>query len=230
MTPQEINQHIHIPAEDRATPIKENEARFIYDFLRQHQLKDTLECGFAYARSGAHIMAATGSRHVAIDPFQERYGNWGLQNVEKFGLGDRLEFHQDFSHNVLPLLLREGRQFDFIFIDGDHKFDGVLVDFYYADLLLRPGGYILFHDTWMRSTSLVMAFVGTNRADYTTVPTPLRNLHLVRKTGQDARNGMFFREFYTFSKILTHSVIRWITTGPESGLKRAVLHLKERVK
>ena len=230
MTPQEINQHIHIPAEDRATPIKENEARFIYDFLRQHQLKDTLECGFAYARSGAHIMAATGSRHVAIDPFQGRYGNWGLQNVEKFGLSCQLEFHHDFSHNVLPLLLREGRRFDFIFIDGDHKFDGVLVDFYYADLLLRPGGYILFHDTWMRSTSLVTAFVGTNRADYTTVPTPLRNLHLVRKTGQDARNGMFFREFYTFSKILTHSIIRWITTGPESGLKRAVLHLKERVK
>lgn len=230
MTPQEINSQIHIPEEDKATPIKVNEAQFIYDFLRQHNIASTLECGFAYARSASHIMSATGAPHIAIDPFQKHYGNWGLKNVQKLGLEQQLTFFNDYSHNVLPQLVKEGRRFDFIFIDGDHKFDGVLVDFYYADLLLNDGGYILFHDTWMRSTSLVTSFVTTNRDDYKTLPTPLRNLHMVQKVGKDARNGMFFREFYTFRSLMTHSLISWMTTGQETGLKRTMLKLKDKVK
>ena len=50
--------------------------------------------------------------------------------------GTFLDFRRDFSHNVLPQLAQEGRKFEFIFIDGDHKFDGILVDFYYAVVLV----------------------------------------------------------------------------------------------
>ena len=225
-----INQTLTIPTEDKATPIKENEAAFIYHFIKKHKLTKTLEAGFAYARSASHIIAATQSLHIAMDPFQEHYQNLGLKNIEKLGFSEHLDFRRDFSHNVLPQLAKEGRKFEFIFIDGDHKFDGILVDFYYADLLLEQGGYVLLHDTWMRSTQLVMSFIQSNRADYNSIPTGLRNIALYQKVGKDERNGMFFREFYTFKSMIAHNAIMWMSTGKESFLKRMAYNIKEKIK
>jgi predicted O-methyltransferase YrrM len=39
-----------------------------------------------------------------------------------------------------------GRQIDFLFIDGDHRYDGVKQDFSMYAGLVRPGGLIAFHD------------------------------------------------------------------------------------
>lgn len=225
-----INQTLTIPTEDKATPIKENEAAFIYHFLKDHYLTKTLEVGFAYARSASHIIAATQSKHIAMDPFQDHYQNLGLANIKKLGFSDLLDFRKDFSHNVLPQMVKEEHKFEFIFIDGDHKFDGILVDFYYADLLLEHHGYVLLHDTWMRSTQLVMSFIETNRPDYQPMPTGLRNLALYQKVEKDKRNGMFFKEFYTFKSVVAHNAIMWMSTGEDSFLKKMANKLKEKVK
>lgn len=39
-----------------------------------------------------------------------------------------------------------GNQLDFLFIDGDHSYDGVAADFAMYSPLVRPGGLIAFHD------------------------------------------------------------------------------------
>ena len=39
-----------------------------------------------------------------------------------------------------------GSQFDFLFIDGDHEYDGVLADFLCYYHAVRPGGLIALHD------------------------------------------------------------------------------------
>jgi len=230
MTPDDINKVLEIPEWDTASAVKVTEARFIYDFIKEKGIERTLETGFAFARSASHIMAATEKKHIACDPFQENYSGMGLKNLEKLGLREKLTFHPDFSHNVLPALHKEGQKFQFIFVDGDHKFDGILVDFYYADLLLEEGGYVLMHDTWMRSTRLVERFVQTNRKDYKKIATPLRNFSLFQKVGKDERNGMFFREFWTLRSLLSHNVIIWLTEGEETGLKKMVFKLKDMVK
>ncbi|REJ81282.1 MAG: class I SAM-dependent methyltransferase [Bacteroidetes bacterium] len=230
MTPEEILKVLEIPEWDTASPVKTEEARFIYDFIREHGLSRTLEVGFAFAKSASHIMAATGRPHIAMDPFQENYKHLGLKNIEKLGLRERLDFHGDFSHNVLPELVRQGKKFDFIFIDGDHKFDGILVDFYYSNLLLENGGYILMHDTWMRSTRLVERFVQTNLENYEYIKTPLRNFSLFRKKGEDKRDGMYFREFYTTKSIFVHKMINWMANGKDSFLKRTAMKVKDLIK
>jgi len=231
MTPEEINKVLTIPAEDTASPVKTTEAAFMYKFIKEKGLKKTLETGFAYAKSASHIMAATGQKHIACDPFQDRYQNLGLANIEKLGLRDKLEFHNDFSHNVLPKILQQKeKDFEFIFIDGDHKFDGELVDFYYADLLLKQDGYVLLHDTWMRSTRLLMSFIKTNRKDYINIPTGLRNLALYQKVGKDQRNGMFFKEFFTLKSMLTHYPIIYMTSGESTPFKRFLMKVKDWIK
>ena len=230
MTPEEINKVLEIPSWDTYSAVKSEEAAFIYDFLKEKKLTKTLEIGFAFAKSASHIIAATNSHHIACDPFQDHYKAMGLRNIEKLGLKDKLEFIPDFSHNVLPAFVKEKRKFDFIFIDGDHKFDGILVDFYYADLLLNANGYVLLHDTWMRSTRLVEKFIKTNRTDYKFVKTSLRNFSLFQKVGTDARNGMFFREFYTPRSLLVHNLIMWMTNGKTSPVKKLLFKIKDAVK
>lgn len=37
---------------------------------------------------------------------------------------------------------------DFVFIDGDHTYDGVRADWLAWSPLVRPGGVVAFHDTW----------------------------------------------------------------------------------
>ena len=226
MTPKEINELLVIPTEDTSSPVKSEEAEFIYTFLKKHSITRTLETGFAYAKSASHIMAATNSKHIACDPFQKNYQNLGLENVKRLEQNDLLEFHDDFSHNVLPRILKEKQAFEFIFIDGDHKFDGELIDFYYADLLLEKNGFILLHDTWMRSTRLLMSFIKSNRKDYKSIPTGLRNLALYQKVSTDDRNGMHFKEFYTTKSFLSHYGILYMTTGKSNVLKRLLFKLK----
>lgn len=230
MKVEDINSKLIINANDESSAIKLNEALFIHDFLKDHGLKKTLEIGLAYARSASHIIQATQSKHIAIDPFQSNYDNLGLKNIEILGLIDLLDFHNDFSHNVLPKLVAEENKFDFVFIDGDHKFDGVFIDFYYSDLLLNNNGFLMLHDTWMRSTRLVTSFIKKNRRDYKEVKVPLRNLQLFQKVGVDKRDGMFFKEFYSFRSILSHNLIIWMSTGNSNLFKKSLIQLKELIK
>ena len=39
-----------------------------------------------------------------------------------------------------------GEKLDFLFIDGDHSYDGVKADFEMYAPMVRPGGLIAFHD------------------------------------------------------------------------------------
>lgn len=227
---EELDSLLIIPEKDKSSAIKSVEAKFIYDFIISKKIKRTLEIGFAYARSASHIIQATKSKHITIDPFQENYDNLGTKNIEILGLSEYLDFRNDYSHNVLPKLVSEKNKFEFIFIDGDHKYDGIFIDYYFSDLLLEKNGYILFHDTWMRSTRLVTAFIKNNRSDYKEIKVPLRNLQLFQKIGDDTRNGMFFREFYTYKSLLSHKLIMWLTTGETNFLKKFVFKLKEILK
>jgi predicted O-methyltransferase YrrM len=224
--PNDIIKQLENPEWDTISAIRPEEAEFIYTFLKERKLSKTLEVGFAVGMSASHIIAATKKKHITIDPFQENYGQFGIKNLEKFGMGKFLDFRPDYSHNVLPQLLKEGKSFDFIFIDGDHKFDGVFVDYYYADLLLDDGGYILLHDTWMRSTRLVERFIIKNKKNYHSIKIPYKNLSLLQKRGVDQRNGMEFTEFYTFKSFLKHKVIMWYIYGKDGWLKRLATKLK----
>lgn len=226
LTPAEINSKLVVPAEDSFTPVKESEALFMYELIKKHALKRTLETGFGYARSASHIISATESKHIGMDPFQKHYGNGGLENIKRLGLEHLMEFHGDYSHNVLPKIHAEGKTFQFIFIDGDHKFDGEFVDYYYADLLLEQNGYMLLHDTWMRSTALVMKWIEKNRKDYRKIPTGLRNVAMYQKIGEDKRGWMYFSEFYTFKSVFVHPIIEWLNEGEMTAAKRFVLKMK----
>jgi predicted O-methyltransferase YrrM len=57
----------------------------------------------------------------------------------------RCDTHQPESRRQLSETL-QGRPIDFLFIDGDHTFDGVAQDFEMYSGFVRPNGLVAFHD------------------------------------------------------------------------------------
>jgi len=57
----------------------------------------------------------------------------------------RKNSHNSDTFNCVHSLLRQG-QLDFLFIDGDHTYDGVRKDFEMYAPLVRNGGIVAFHD------------------------------------------------------------------------------------
>lgn len=225
----ELLKKLDIPENDSSTPIKDNEAKFIYEFVKEHKFQKTAETGCGYGKSAVSIMAATGKKHIVIDPFQNHYKYGGINNIKKSGFESVLDYREKYSHTVLPELFEKGEKFDFIFIDGDHRFDGQFIDFYYSDLMLHEKGFILFHDTWMRSTAHMESYIATNRKDYQYIKTGLRNLALFQKTGKDKRSWMHFKGFATSKSLMTNSVIEWLH-GEETAAKRMVKKIKDVIK
>jgi predicted O-methyltransferase YrrM len=181
MTPvlEEIFRTGHCEAQDGSliqvsSSISPEECRFLAGLLvgLEPGPLQTLEVGLAFGVSTLAICDALrsrpGSRHLAIDPCQTlaRDGLWhgaGLRNLERAGLRELVEFHEASSQQVLPRLHAEGRQFDFVFIDGDHCFDSAFVDFYYADAIVRKGGLIVLDDLWMPAIQRLCRYIYTNR-------------------------------------------------------------------
>lgn len=192
---ESIYEKLEIPEGDRLTSIRKEEAEFVYNFLKERKFRKTLETGFAYGCSTAYIIAATQNEHIAIDPYQDKYNNLGLKNIEKLGFTEYLRFIKELSHEALPKLLNEGVRVDFVFIDGGHKYDEIFIDWYYADLLLNQEGYIFFDDSWLPSTRMVAAFIDTNRMDYQRIETPIENLVAFQKVGKDDRGWDHFVDF-----------------------------------
>lgn len=57
----------------------------------------------------------------------------------------RASSHDRRTRDAVERILR-GRAVDFLFIDGDHSYDGVRQDYLMYRELMRPGGLIAFHD------------------------------------------------------------------------------------
>lgn len=144
-------------------------------FLRNAMLdlkpKRTLEIGLAFGASTLVFCTEhqrlghnAEKQHVAIDPYQpySPYDEAGVVNVEKAGLTGYLDYRGEFSEFVLPRLLETSQRFDFIYVDGSHLFESVLIDAFYCARLLNDGGIIAFDDCTDPHVAKVIAFTRTN--------------------------------------------------------------------
>jgi hypothetical protein len=58
--------------------------------------------------------------------------------------------------------LSDARQFDFAFVDGNHRFDGVFMDLVLLRRLVRPGGIVFVDDFQLPSVTRAVSFCITN--------------------------------------------------------------------
>jgi len=144
--------------------IDELEGKAILGLLENHpDYKNTIEIGFAMGLSAMHICAVTsertGAMHTIIDPFQSsNWNNVGVNNLVNSGVSN-FELIEEKSEIALPKLLSEGRKFDFGLIDGWHTFDHTLLDFFYLEKMIRPGGIIAIDDVMMPGINKVVRYI-----------------------------------------------------------------------
>jgi predicted O-methyltransferase YrrM len=149
--------------------VSRERGRFIADLCQREGARASLEIGMAWGLSTLFILEALVANdappgaHVVVDPFQTAdFHGAALASIRRLGLEPMIEFHEEFSELALPKMVQEQRLFDFIFIDGNHRFDGVFIDAVFADRMLKPGGVMLFDDTWCNPVFLTCRYLETN--------------------------------------------------------------------
>ena len=145
------------------------EGEALRDRVTREGASQTIEIGFGYGISALFIGEAllssgdASARHVVIDPYQAtRFADLGLQFLNEAGLAELVELHADESQIALPRFLTEKRSFDLAFVDGNHRFDGVLLDLVYLGRLVRAGGIVFVDDYQLPAVARAVSFCLTN--------------------------------------------------------------------
>jgi predicted O-methyltransferase YrrM len=132
------------------------QADFLREFIRKRDLRDLLEIGFYQGKSSAYIAAI----------LEDRGGAGHLTTIDRLSAKDRspsiddLLGALDLSDRVTPVwaersytwelgrMVKEGKRelFDFCYFDGGHTWDLTGFGFVLVDMLLKPGGWIIFDD------------------------------------------------------------------------------------
>jgi predicted O-methyltransferase YrrM len=152
--------------------IKKEEGNTIQNIINKYKLEKCLEIGMAFGISAFYIL--TSNKNVSltsIDPFQKDPTQWksmGLKLIKKMNLNNRHNFISELSYISLPKLLSTygSSYYDFIFIDGWHTFDYTLIDFFYADKLLRKNGIIIIDDALHEGVKKFVRYIETNYKNY----------------------------------------------------------------
>lgn len=140
------------------------QASLIRKFIVKHDIADILEIGFFHGKSSAYfgaILDDLGRGHVVtIDMKSARKRQPDINTVlESLSLEHRVTpifAHRSFTWELAKMIREPNRpQFDLCYFDGDHTWDGTGFGFLLVDVLLRPGGWIIFDDLkWTISKSL----------------------------------------------------------------------------
>ena len=112
-------------------------------WLKGFQANNILEIGFK--GSSFHIMSQLSTGKKAAVDYEDKgrtiwshYMMYG-EDFKLFIADSQIEETRDKVKEFCP-------EYDLIFIDGDHSYDGVRRDFELYQELLSPRGYIVFHD------------------------------------------------------------------------------------
>lgn len=147
------------------------EGAALRDWVVREGAARTIEIGLGYGIStlficeGLLLNTEPHARHVALDPNQRsRFADCGLQFLDEAGVSDLVEFYAENSLAALPRFMAEGRSFDFAFVDGNHRFDGVFVDLVCLGHLLRPGGVVFLDDYQLPGVAKAASFFTANLA------------------------------------------------------------------
>ena len=101
---------------------------------------------------------------ISLDPGQSTtFRGIGMYGVKRAGLENLHQLIEEPDYFALPALLKAGTPVDFVYIDGWHTFDYALLDWFYADRLIQPGGIVAFNDCNYKAVHKVIKFLLSHR-------------------------------------------------------------------
>jgi predicted O-methyltransferase YrrM len=140
------------------------QARVLRDFITEHDVAEVLEIGFLHGKSSAYIAAILedlGRGHLlTVDRKQALQREPNIESVlRKVDLSHRVTpvfAERSFTWELAKMITADPRpQFDLCYFDADHTWEGTGFGFVLVDMLLRPGGWIVFDDLeWSMQASM----------------------------------------------------------------------------
>lgn len=88
------------------------------------------------------LSSLSSGKNIAVD----KDNNFDLLNENPTNVNWKFIQGDTKNENVYNQIVNECDEFDLIFIDGDHSYEGVKYDFEKFKTLLSKRGYIVFHD------------------------------------------------------------------------------------
>jgi predicted O-methyltransferase YrrM len=155
-------RHVDFPA--LPVHMDAREGAFLTYLIELVKPSISLEIGMAFGVSTLFICDALSRlggqrRHIVSDPHQStQWRSIGLRNVQAAGFAHLIDFREERSEYLLPKLAESGTSLDFALVDGWHTFDQVMLEFYYIDRMLRPGGVVAFDDADRPSVSRAIRY------------------------------------------------------------------------
>ncbi len=131
------------------------QAKLMRDLIIKHDARDILEIGFFHGKSSAYfaaILEDLGRGHlVTLDKDNARRREPNIEQVlSTLDLTHRVTpiyAHRSYTWEMAKMIQAKPRpQFDLCYCDGGHTWDGTGYGFVLVDILLRPGGWIVFDD------------------------------------------------------------------------------------
>jgi predicted O-methyltransferase YrrM len=147
--------------------LPEQDCDALRDIIMAEAPATIIEIGLAYASSalamGEALVATGGNRHVILDPGQaSAFRDAGWTMIRQAGLDAIATLVREPSQSALPRLVAEGFQADAAFVDGSHVFHQVMVDLYFLQMLVRPGGVVVLDDHWWPGVNLASTYFEAN--------------------------------------------------------------------
>jgi predicted O-methyltransferase YrrM len=165
---EDVQRRALIDEDDRVTALEPQKTLYLLELALRRQPARVLEIGLGWGFSAAGLQSLGCVRRHVIVEFHANLprSRQGEHNVRAITTRPQsLEFCWGDSHSVLPRLCERGEQFDLVFIDGNHRFDDVFVDFHFTRRLAAPEASVVLDDTWLPSVRTVASWVETNLGD-----------------------------------------------------------------
>ena len=136
-------------------PQERDEIVALANFVNSIQPKVVVEIGSKFGGT-LHIWCSlTKGKVVSVDLVEgihggitrEQFNDRNMNFLNKFSNVNFIEgnSHDEDTFKLLSKVLH-GDKIDFLFIDGDHTYEGVKQDYEMYSPLVKKGGYIAFHD------------------------------------------------------------------------------------
>jgi len=132
--------------------MKIDQARRAWDIIGPNKLGRILELGHYQGASTCYFAAMArelGGRVTTCDlPQASDYAPNLEHGLAACGLADRVTIHRDAEGAEWRMLrmIDAGAEFDFVYVDAGHNIKCAGLQFFLAERLLRPGGWLVFDD------------------------------------------------------------------------------------
>ena len=141
-----------------------DKSEFLKSYIIYNEYKNVVEIGVDSGQSAVKMCLAvniTNGKYYGYDCFEpyRAYQTYGNERSEEY-VNHLLKRHVDENRYKLTKINSHSLEFvdvlkndtssniDFVFIDGDHSYDGITKDFLNVYPLLSEKGSIAFHDTY----------------------------------------------------------------------------------